>query len=78
MSSCVGLIYVQSLAIWIKITASGLSYELGVNGEKKVHGNWYIINKKWKSKTRVTSYELQVQINSCEFKSTSYEFKCTS
>ena len=30
---------------WIKITASGLSYELGVNGEKKVNGNWDIINK---------------------------------
>ena len=30
---------------WIKTTASGLSYELGVNGEKKVNGNWDIINK---------------------------------
>ena len=29
----------------IKTTASGLSYELGVNGEKKVNGNWDIINK---------------------------------
>ena len=26
----------------IKTTASGLSYELGVNGEKKVNGNWDI------------------------------------
>ena len=26
-------------------TASGLSYELGVNGVKKVNGNWNIINK---------------------------------
>ena len=24
---------------WIKTTASGLSFELGVNGEKKVNGN---------------------------------------
>ena len=30
---------------WIKTTDSGLSYELGVNGEKKVNGNWDIINK---------------------------------
>ena len=34
---------------WIKTTASALSYELGVNGEKKVNGNQDIINKnkKW-------------------------------
>ena len=25
----------------IKTTASGLSYKLGVNGEKKVNGNWH-------------------------------------
>ena len=30
---------------WIKTTASGLSYELSVNGEKKVNGNIDIINK---------------------------------
>ena len=30
---------------WIKTTASGLSYEVGVNVEKKVHGNWGIVNK---------------------------------
>ena len=30
---------------WIKNTASGLSYELGVNGEKRVNGNWDIVNK---------------------------------
>ena len=29
----------------IKTTASGLSYELGVNGERKVNENWGIINK---------------------------------
>ena len=29
----------------IKTTASRLSYEPGVNGEKKVNGNWDIINK---------------------------------
>ena len=34
-----------SKSSWIKTTASGLSYELGVNGEKKVNGNWDIINK---------------------------------
>ena len=34
-----------SKSSWIKTTASGLSYELGVNGEKKVNGNWDIINE---------------------------------
>ena len=34
-----------SKSSWIKTTASGLSYELGVNGERKVNGNWDIINK---------------------------------
>ena len=34
-----------SKSSWIKTTASGLSYELGLNGEKKVNGNWDIINK---------------------------------
>ena len=29
---------------WIKSTASGSSYELSVNGEKKVNGNW-VVNK---------------------------------
>ena len=29
----------------IKTSASGLSYELGVNGEKKVNENWNIISK---------------------------------
>ena len=28
-----------SKSSWIKTTASGLSYELGVNGNKKVNGN---------------------------------------
>ena len=31
-----------SKSSWIKTTASGFSYELGVNGEKKVNGNWDI------------------------------------
>ena len=35
MSSCVG-ISLFSKSSWIKTTASGLSYELGVNGEKKL------------------------------------------
>ena len=39
-----------SKSSWIKTTASGLSYELGVNGEKKVNGNWDIINKNGHSK----------------------------
>ena len=30
---------------WIKTTASGLSYELAANREKKVNENWDIINK---------------------------------
>ena len=30
-------------------TASGLSYEVGVNGEKNVNGNWDIINKNGQS-----------------------------
>ena len=34
-----------SKSSWIKTTVSGLSYELGVNSEKKVNGNWDIINK---------------------------------
>ena len=34
-----------SKSSWIKTTASGFSYELGVNGEKKVNENWDIINK---------------------------------
>ena len=34
-----------SKSSWITTTASGLSYELGVNGEEKVNGNWDIINK---------------------------------
>ena len=33
-----------SKSSWIKTTANGLSYELGVNG-KKVNGNWDIISK---------------------------------
>ena len=42
--SCVS-ICLFSKSSWIKTTASALSYELGVNGEKKVNGNWDIINK---------------------------------
>ena len=33
-----------SKSVWIKTTASGLSYGLGVSGEKKNSGNWDIIN----------------------------------
>ena len=38
-------ISIFSKSSWIKTTASGLSYELGVNGEKNVNGNWDIVNK---------------------------------
>ena len=38
-----------SKSSWITTTVSGLSYELGVNGEEKVNGNWDIINKNWHS-----------------------------
>ena len=34
-----------SKSSWIETTASGLSYELGVNGAKEVNGNWDIFNK---------------------------------
>ena len=34
-----------SKSSWIKNTASGLCYELAVNGGKKVNGNWDILNK---------------------------------
>ena len=34
-----------SKSSWVKTTASGLSYELGVNGEKEVNGHWDIFNK---------------------------------
>ena len=36
MPSCVGLASLFSKSSWIKTTASGLSYELVVNGEKKL------------------------------------------
>ena len=32
-----------SKSSWIKTTASGLSYEIGVYSEKKVNGNWGIL-----------------------------------
>ena len=43
MPSCNRLVCFQSS--WIKTTSSGLSDELGVNVEKKINGNWDIINK---------------------------------
>ena len=36
MSSCLGLASLFSKSSWMKTTASGLSYELVVNGEKKI------------------------------------------
>ena len=50
-----------------------------VNSELSEINQWFLANKlslKWKSKTRVTSYEFKS--TSCEFKSTSYEFRPTS
>ena len=35
ISSCVGLPSLFSKSSWIKTAASGLSYELGINDEKK-------------------------------------------
>ena len=40
MSSCVGLVYFQSL-LGLRLLTDGL----GVNGQKKKKGNWDIINK---------------------------------
>ena len=34
-----------SKSSWIKTTASGLSYELGLNGEKKVNENGILLTK---------------------------------
>ena len=47
----------------IKSTASGLSYELGVNGEKKVNGNWDIINRNGHSTFDTGKHESQCQKN---------------
>ena len=46
---------------WIETTASGLSYELGVNGAKKVNGNWDIINKNGHSTFHTGKHESQCQ-----------------
>ena len=45
----------------IKTTASRLSYEPGVNGEKKVNGNWDIINKNGYSTFHTGKHESQCQ-----------------
>ena len=47
----------------IKTTASGLSYELGVSGEKNVNGNWDIINKNGHSTFHTGKHESQCQRN---------------
>ena len=52
-----------SKSSWIKTTASGLSYELGVNGEKKVNGNWDIINKNGHSTFHTGKHKSQCQKN---------------
>ena len=51
----------------IKTTASGLSYELGVNGEKKVNGNWDIINKNGHSTFHTGKHESQCQKNCYDY-----------
>ena len=50
-----------SKSSWIETTASGLSYELGVNGAKKVNGNWDIINKNGHSTFHTGKHESQCQ-----------------
>ena len=50
-----------SKSSWIETTASGLSYELGVNGAKKVSGNWDIILKNGHSTFHTGKHESQCQ-----------------
>ena len=52
-----------SKSSWIETTAIGLSYELGVNGAKKVNGNWDIINKNGHSTFQTGKHESQCQKN---------------
>ena len=52
-----------SKSSWIETTASGLSYELGVSGAKKVNGNWDIINKNVHSTFHTGKHESQCQKN---------------
>ena len=52
-----------SKSSWIETTAIGLFYELGVNGAKKVNGNWDIINKNGHSTTDTGKHESQCQKN---------------
>ena len=40
---------------------SGLSYELGVNGAKKVNRSWYIINKNGHSTFYTGKHDIQCQ-----------------
>ena len=50
-----------SKSSWIETTASGLSYELGVNGAKKVNGNWDIILKNGHSTFHTGKHQSQHQ-----------------
>ena len=50
-----------SRSSWIETTASGLSYELGVNGAKKVNGNWDIIFKNGHSTFHTGKHQSQCQ-----------------
>ena len=52
-----------SRSSWIETTASGLSYELGVNGTKRVHGNWDIINENEHNTFHTGKHESQCQKN---------------
>ena len=50
-----------SKSSWTETTASGLSYELGVNGAKKVNGNWDIIKKNGHNTFHTGKHESQCQ-----------------
>ena len=60
MSSCVGLFNFSSL-VGLRLMLSGLSYELGLNGAKKVNWSWYIINKNGHSTFHTGKHDIQCQ-----------------
>ena len=61
MSSCLELVDFQSL-VGLRLLLV-VSYELGVNGAKKVNGNWDIINKNGHSTFHTGKHESQCQRN---------------
>ena len=50
-----------SKSSWIEFTANGLPQELGVNGAKKVNGNWDIIDKNGHSTFHSGKHESKCQ-----------------